>query len=183
MASTDRSTDREVAMAFSDPSLRPAQGAQDIVTVYVEIPTGSRNKYEFSEELGGIVLDRRLFTSMSYPTDYGFVEGTRAPDGDPLDALVLTAEATFPGCHVRARPVGVFHMEDEHGTDDKLLCVALHDSVYGGAYEVTDLPREICEEIEHFFQVYKTLEGKPTRTFGFSPKSEAIRLVVESARS
>jgi inorganic pyrophosphatase len=159
------------------------ESSDDPVVVYVEIPTGSRNKYEFDEALGGIVLDRRLFTSMSYPTDYGFVEGTRAPDGDPLDALVLTAEPSFPGCRVRARVIGIFHMEDEHGFDDKLVCVALHDSVYGAAQEISDLPLEIRDGIEHFFQVYKTLEGKPTKTFGFSRRTEAEQLLAESRRS
>ena len=81
--------------------------------VFVEIPSGSRNKYEYDEELGGIVLDRRLFTAMAYPADYGFVEGTLAEDGDPLDALVLVSDPTFPGCRIRVRPVGVFHMSDE----------------------------------------------------------------------
>ena len=83
--------------------------------VFVEIPSGSRNKYEYDEELGGIVLDRRLFTAMTYPADYGFVEGTLAEDGDPLDALVLVSDPTFPGCRIRVRAIGVFHMEDEKG--------------------------------------------------------------------
>ena len=95
--------------------------------VFVEIPSGSRNKYEWDEELGGITLDRRLFTSMSYPADYGFVEGTLAEDGDPLDALVLVGEPTFPGCRMRVRAVGVFHMADEKGPDEKLICVPLND--------------------------------------------------------
>src|SRR5207302_2556290 len=90
---------------------------------FVEIPSGSRNKYEWDEELGGIVLDRRLFTSMTYPADYGYLEGTLAADGDPLDALVLVAEPTFPGCRIRVRPIGVFHMSDEKGPDEKVLCV------------------------------------------------------------
>ena len=96
--------------------------------VFVEIPAGSRNKYEFDEELGGIVLDRRLFTSMTYPADYGFVEGTLAEDGDPLDALVLVSDATFPGCRIRVRAIGVFHMSDEKGPDEKLLCVPIGDA-------------------------------------------------------
>ena len=90
------------------------------VVVFVEVPSGSRNKYELDEELGGIVLDRRLFTSMSYPADYGFIEGTMGEDGDPLDALVLVGEPTFPGCRIRVRVVGVFHMTDEKGLDEKV---------------------------------------------------------------
>ena len=154
-----------------------------LVTVFIEIPTGSRNKYEFDPALGGIVLDRRLFTSMSYPTDYGFVEGTVAPDGDPLDALVLTAEPTFPGCRVRAYPIGVFHMEDEHGHDDKLICVPRNDAVYGDLRDVDEIGARLRREIEHFFQVYKTLENKPTRTFGFSPKAAAEALITGSRRA
>jgi inorganic pyrophosphatase len=151
------------------------------VTVFVEIPTGSRNKYEFDPALGGIVLDRRLFTSMSYPADYGFVENTKSRDGDPLDALVLTDEATYPGCRIRARPIGVFHMEDEHGDDDKLICVPIGDALYSDLAEVDELPARLRDEIEHFFQVYKTLEGKPTRTFGFSSRQEA-EVLLESSR-
>jgi len=150
--------------------------------VFVETPAGSRNKYEFDSELGGLVLDRRLFTSMSYPTDYGFVEETLAEDGDPLDALVLAGDPTFPGCRVRARAIGVFHMEDEHGSDDKLVCVAEADSGFGKLTEVEEIPSPLRDEIEHFFQVYKQLEGKPTRTFGFSPKSLAEALFSEASR-
>jgi len=152
----------------------------EAVLVYVEIPTGSRNKYEYDPELGGIVLDRRLFTSMSYPADYGFVEGTLAADGDPLDALVLTAEPTFPGCRVRAVPIGVFHMEDENGSDDKLVCVPVADTVYGQLRDTDEIPEALRDEIEHFFQVYKSLEGKPTRTFGFGPRGLAESVLAEA---
>jgi len=152
------------------------------VTVFVETAAGSRNRYEYDAELGGLVLDRRLFTSMSYPTDYGFVEGTLSEDGDPLDALVLTAEATFPGCHIHARPIGVFHMEDEHGSDDKLVCVPTADTVYGQLSETEQIPAQLRDEIEHFFQAYKTLEGKPTRTFGFGPQRLAEALLERARR-
>jgi inorganic pyrophosphatase len=151
------------------------------ITVFVEIAAGSRNKYEYDAELGGLVLDRRLFTSMSYPTDYGFVEGTLAEDGDPLDALVLTAEPTFPGCRIHARPIGIFHMEDEQGNDDKLVCVSVADTVYGQLEDAEQIPPQFRDEIEHFFQVYKTLEGKPTRTFGFGPQPLA-EAILEQAR-
>src|SRR5207248_6293047 len=97
---------------------------------FIEIPGGSRNKYEWNKELGGIALDRRLFTSMSYPADYGYIEGTLAEDGDPLDALVLVGEPTFPGCRIRVRAVGVFHMSDEKGPDEKVICVPLRDPAW-----------------------------------------------------
>ena len=109
--------------------------------VFIEIPAGSRNKYEFDEELGGVVLDRRLFTSMSYPADYGFVEGTLGEDGDALDALVLVADPTFPGCRIRVRPVGVFHMSDEKGPDEKLICVPVRDPVWSTVHDIHDVPR------------------------------------------
>ena len=145
--------------------------------VFVEIPSGSRNKYEYDEELGGIALDRRLFTSMSYPADYGYIEGTLAEDGDPLDALVLVGEPTFPGCRIRVRAVGVFHMSDE-----KVICVPLKDPAWSRISDIHDIPAELRNEIEHFFQVYKDLEGKETETRGFGNRSEAVA-VIEAAKA
>ena len=107
--------------------------------VFVEIPSGSRNKYEWDEELGGIVLDRRLFTAMTYPADYGYVEGTLAEDGDPLDALVLVSDPTFPGCRIRVRTIGVFHMADEKGPDEKLLSVPLGDPAFERIADIHDV--------------------------------------------
>ncbi len=152
------------------------------VVVVVEINAGSRNKYEWDEELGGIVLDRRLFTSMSYPADYGFVEGTLAEDGDPLDALVLASDPTFPGCRIRVEPIGLFHMEDENGPDDKLVCVPRNDPTWSSATGIDDVPAAFRAELEHFFQVYKDLEDKPTSTSGFSGRDEARRLLAEARR-
>ena len=154
----------------------------DEVIVFVEIPTGSRNKYEYDESLGGIVLDRRLFTSMSYPADYGFIEGTLGEDGDPLDALVLVSEPTFPGCRVRVRPVGVFHMTDEKGPDEKVICVPLKDPAWSRVYDIHDLAPEYREEIEHFFEQYGHLERKKVTTRGFSNKAEAL-MFIEAART
>jgi inorganic pyrophosphatase len=151
------------------------------VVVYVEIPAGSRNKYEFDPQLGGIVLDRRLFTSMSYPADYGFIEGTLAEDGDPLDALVLVGDPTFPGCRIRARPIGLFYMEDEKGPDEKVLCASLNDPAWSRVHDIHDLQPEFRDEIEHFFQVYKQLERKKTATRGFGNRAEALG-VIEKAR-
>ena len=151
------------------------------VMVFVEIPAGSRNKYEWDEEAGGIVLDRRLFTSMTYPADYGYIEGAWGEDGDPLDALVLVGDPTFPGCRVRARVIGVFYMEDEKGSDEKILCVSRNDPSWGHAHDVHDLLPEFRDEIEHFFQVYKQLERKKTATRGFGNRAEALE-VIEAAR-
>jgi len=150
------------------------------VVVFVEIPAGSRNKYEYDPELGGIVLDRRLFTSMSYPADYGFIEGTLGEDGDPLDALVLVGDPTFPGCRIRVRPVGVFFMTDEKGSDEKVICASRHDPAWLRVHDIHDLQPEYRDEIEHFFQVYKDLEHKKTATRGFGNRSEALRIIDEA---
>src|SRR5439155_1594131 len=140
--------------------------------VFVEIPSGSRNKYEYDEEIGGIVLDRRLFTSMSYPADYGYIEETLGEDGDPLDALVLVGEPTFPGCRIRVRPVGVFHMEDEKGPDEKVICVPLRDPAWMRITDIHDIPPELRNEIEHFFQFYKDLEHQKTKTYGLGNRDD-----------
>jgi len=154
--------------------------ATDIV-VFVEIPGGSRNKYEWDSELGGVVLDRRLFTSMSYPSDYGYVEGTLAEDGDPLDALVLVADPTFPGCRIRVRPIGVFHMTDEKGPDTKVICVPINDPTWGTVSDIHDVPAGLRDEIEHFFQVYKDLEHEGrVSTRGFGNRTEADEAITEA---
>lgn len=148
--------------------------------VFVEVPSGSRNKYELDGELGAVVLDRRLFTSMAYPADYGFIEGTLGEDGDPLDALVLVGEPTFPGCRIRVRIVGVFHMTDEKGPDAKIIGVPLKDPAWMRVTDVHDVPPELRNEIEHFFQVYKDLEEKKVETHGYGNRSEAERIVAEA---
>ena len=147
------------------------------VTVFVEVPQGSRNKYELDAESGHIMLDRRLFTSMSYPADYGFIEGTLGEDGDPLDALVLVGEPTFPGCRIRCRVVGVFHM-----TDEKVICVPLRDPAWMRTGDIHDIPSEYRDEIEHFFQVYKDLEAGKTETRGFGNRAEA-EAIIDDART
>ena len=154
---------------------------EQIIEVVIEIPKGSRNKYEFDHERHVMRLDRRLFTATVYPSDYGFVPDTLAEDGDPLDVLVLLAEPTFPGCHVDARPLGVFWMRDEKGPDAKVIAVVAGDPDYEKVRELSDLPRHLLDEIEHFFNVYKDLEpGKSTLTAGFEG-SEAAWRVIEDA--
>ena len=145
--------------------------------VFVEIPAGSRNKYEWDEELGGITLDRRLFTSMSYPADYGFVEGTLAEDGDPLDALVLVGEPTFPGCRIRVRAVGVFHMADEKGPDEKILGVPIGDPRFDTVQDLDDLAPHWLREIENFFETYKRLEDKATEVQGWGNAADAHAII------
>ncbi|MEV6838832.1 inorganic diphosphatase [Streptomyces sp. NPDC051133] len=126
--------------------------------VVVEIPRGSRNKYEVDHETGRLRLDRRLFTATHYPADYGFVEGTLGQDGDPLDALVLLEEPTFPGCVITCRAIGMFRMTDEAGGDDKLLCVPATDPRVAHLQDIGHVPEFDRQEIQHFFEVYKDLE-------------------------
>ena len=150
------------------------------ITVFVEVPMGSRNKYERDADTGAIVLDRRLFTSMAYPADYGFIEGTLGEDGDPLDALALVSDATFPGCRIRARVVGVFHMTDEKGPDEKILCVPLRDPAWMHVDDLLDIRADLRNEIAHFFQVYKDLEEKKVETRGYGNRDDAVRIVHEA---
>ena len=157
-----------------------------VIDVVVEIPRGSRNKYEYDHEQHVLRLDRRLFSATVYPADYGFIPETLGEDGDPLDALVLLEEPTFPGCHVRARVVGVFWMSDEKGPDAKLLCVPGHDPRWAEIEDLDDLRTRqpmLLEEIEHFFEVYKKLEpGKDTETRGWEGADAAVR-EVDAARA
>ncbi|MGZ4426605.1 MAG: inorganic diphosphatase [Nocardioidaceae bacterium] len=142
--------------------------------VTIEIPKGERNKYELDPKSGRIKLDRTLFTSTTYPADYGFVDDTLADDGDPLDALVLLESPTFPGCLVRARAVGMFRMRDEKGGDDKLLCVPAGDPRMSSVTDLEDVPEYLRLEIEHFFAVYKQLEpGKGVEGANWVGRAEA----------
>jgi len=154
------------------------QASELLVTV--EIPKGSRNKYEMDHETGEIFLDRMLFTSMQYPADYGFIEGTLGGDGDPLDALVFIGEPTFPGCKMRVRPIGLFRMIDEKGEDEKILCVPLRDPLWSHIEDLEELPLTLLNEIEHFFQVYKDLEGHKVSTEGFEDRASAERVIGEA---
>ena len=127
------------------------------IEVVVEVPAGSRNKYELDHESGVIRLDRQLFTSTRYPADYGFIDGTLGEDGDPLDALVVLDEPTFPGCHITCRPVALLRMSDEKGPDAKVLCVAVGDPRHEW-HGLEDVPHHLRREIAHFFDIYKDLD-------------------------
>jgi inorganic pyrophosphatase len=154
------------------------------VVIVVEIPRGGRAKFEIDPESGTIWLDRVLSTSTRYPAEYGFVLGSAAGDDDPLDAVVLLEEATVPGCHVRARPIGVLEMSDEHGVDPKLLCVATGDPTMGTLTDIDAVAPHILEEIEHFFRVYKQLEPKAhVETSGWRDAAAAQALVAECSRA
>ena len=149
--------------------------------VVVEIPKGSRNKYEADHATGSIWLDRTLFTAMQYPAEYGFFANTLGEDGDPLDALVLLQEPTFPGCHVMARTVAVFWMTDEKGPDAKVLCVPSHDPRWNDVRDVTDVAESLRDEIAHFFDFYKTIEpGKTSTTRGWEGAAAAEAAIADA---
>jgi inorganic pyrophosphatase len=157
--------------------------ALDVIEVMVEIPRGSRNKYEFDKERGVFILDRVLYSSVHYPTDYGYVVDTLAEDGDALDALVVVHEPTFPGCHIAARPIGVLDMRDEKGPDEKILAVPLGDPRFQSVVDLNTLDPHWLREIENFFQTYKALEDKWTEVVGWADGSAAERhILVARAR-
>jgi len=150
------------------------------VNVMVEIPKGSRNKYEYDSGRKVIKFDRMLFSAMHYPSDYGFITDTLAEDGDPLDALVLVWEPTFPGCMIEARPVGLFRMRDEKGPDAKILCIPLGDPMWNYIKTLDDVPPHLLKEIEHFFKVYKDLEEKKTGIEGWEGLDSALKDIKEA---
>jgi inorganic pyrophosphatase len=145
--------------------------------VLIEIPKGSRNKYEYDFVLHKIRFDRMLFSSMMYPGDYGFIPETLALDKDPLDVLVLGSEPTFPMCVMEVKPIGVFHMTDEKGPDEKIICVPVSDPVWNRLNDIPDMNEHQRKEIEHFFQVYKDLEEKKVDVGGWGDAREAYRIV------
>jgi inorganic pyrophosphatase len=151
--------------------------------VTIEIPKGQRNKYEMDHHTGRIRLDRMLFTSTRYPADYGFVDDTLGGDGDPLDALVLLDEPTFPGCLIRCRAIGMFRMKDEAGPDEKLLCVPVGDPRQEHLRDIFHVPEFDRLEIQHFFEVYKDLEpGKSVEGATWAGRADAEAEIVASRK-
>ncbi len=138
-----------------------------ILNVFIEIPAGSKNKYEFDKDLGVLALDRVLYASVQYPFDYGFIPNTLADDGDPLDGLVIMDQPTFPGCLIAARPVGMLIMVDGGDLDEKLLCVPVKDPRYAHVQTLADIPQHRLDEIAEFFRTYKNLEKKVTEIKGW----------------
>ncbi len=145
--------------------------------VLIEIPRGSRNKYEYDFDLKRMRFDRMLFSSMMYPADYGFIPETLALDGDPLDVLVLITEPTFPGCVIEVKPIGVFHMADDKGPDEKIICVPVSDPIWNNLNDLSDMNPHLVKEIEHFFQVYKDLENKQVDVEGWGDVNEAREII------
>ncbi|HVS28805.1 MAG TPA: inorganic diphosphatase [Solirubrobacteraceae bacterium] len=148
----------------------------------VEIPKGSRNKYEWDPELQQIKLDRFLFSSVVYPTDYGFIPQTLAQDGDPLDAMVVVSEPTFPGCMIPVKAIALFRMTDDKGQDDKVLCVPRQDPNWNELETLEDLPHQLRDEISHFFSIYKQPEGKEVTVQGWMSREEAFAEIDDAHR-
>jgi len=159
-----------------------SQPDRDELICIVEIPKGSRNKYEYDPVMRGFRFDRLLMTAATYPTDYGFLPSTLGLDGDPLDALVCLYEPTFPGCLIPVRPLGLFRMDDEHGQDDKVICVPTSDPYWSGYADVDALPLLLRQEIEQFFTIYKDLEpGRFVRINGWGSRGDALREITKPA--
>ena len=154
----------------------------DELLAYIEIPKGSRNKYEYDERLRELVLDRFLSGSTVYPTDYGYLIGHRGRDGDPLDAMVCVSEPTFPGCVIPVKPIALFKMHDEKGEDDKIVCVPTHDPGWNHAEVLDDIPEQLQREITHFFSIYKQLEGKSVDVEGWRSREEALEVIADGRR-
>ncbi len=151
-----------------------------VIEVFVEIPKGSRNKYEWDHASRRFRLDRMLFSAVHYPGDYGFVLDTFGEDGDPLDALVILGDPTFPGCVITARVVGVFWMTDDKGRDTKIITVPDSDPRWADLRELDDVPRHLLDEIGHFFSIYKDLERKTVTVEGFGSRLQALGEVADS---
>jgi inorganic pyrophosphatase len=154
--------------------------ADDSFSCIVEIPKGSRNKYEWDHERDTLVLDRFLFSSVVYPTDYGFIPETLGQDGDPLDVMVCVSEPTFPGCLIVVKPIALFRMEDDKGVDDKVLAVPLTDPGWNRLERLGEVPEQLQNEIAHFFTVYKQLENKKVEVEGWFEREDAVKEIEAS---
>jgi|SRR5579872_3383751 len=156
--------------------------APEVVNAVVEVPRGESNKYEYDKSLQVFLLDRPLFASVHYPCEYGFIPGTLGGDGDALDILILADQASFTGCVVEARPVGVLDMVDQEGPDQKILAVLASDPEHNEIRNHADVFPHLLREIEHFFSVYKQLEGKRTEVAGWRNVTQAREVINESRR-
>jgi inorganic pyrophosphatase len=152
----------------------------DSFACVVEIPKGSRNKYEWDHERERLVLDRFLYSSVVYPTDYGFIPETLGQDDDPLDVMVCVSEPTFPGCLIDVKPLALFRMEDDQGIDDKVLAVPLTDPGWNDKEKLEDIPKSLRDEIQHFFSVYKDLEQKAVKVDGWYSREDAVKEIEAS---
>ncbi len=157
-----------------------AKSNEFTIDAVVEIPKGSRNKYEYDYEKKMIRYDRMLFSSVHYPSDYGFIPETLGLDGDPIDVLVLVTDPTFPGCLIEVKPIGLFKMYDEKGPDEKILCVPVSDPYWNQINDLSEVNQHLMKEIEHFFAIYKELEKKKVGIEGWDTKEAALRIISEA---
>lgn len=161
----------------------PAQPKPGVINVLIEIPAGSRNKYEFDKDLNAFALDRVLYSAVHYPYDYGFVPNTLADDGDPLDGMVMIDQPTFPGCVIAARPIGMLLMIDGGDRDEKILCVPDKDPRYANVKSLGDVASHRLDEIAEFFRSYKNLEKKVTEILGWEDVDRVAPLVEQCVRA
>lgn len=169
-------------MAISLKKLPVGKRCPDIVNAIVEIPKGSRNKYEYDVTLDIFKLDRVLYSSMHYPAAYGFIPSTLYEDGDPVDVLIIIDQPLSTGILLEVRPIGILRMYDEQGSDDKILSIAVHDPTYKTVTGINDLPNHLLIEIEHFFTSYKNLEGKSVKSFGWDSAQAAKKAILDSVK-
>jgi len=166
-----------------DISRIPAQPKPGILNVLIEIPAGSKNKYEYDKDMGAMALDRVLYSSVQFPCDYGFAPNTLADDGDPLDGLVMMDQPTFPGCVIAARPIGAMEMVDGGDRDEKILCVPVKDPRYAEIKSIKDVAPHRLEEIAEFFRTYKNLEKKATEILGWQDVERAQELIEKAIKA
>ena len=166
-----------------DLSLIPAQPEPGLINVLIEIPAGSKNKYEYDKDMNAFALDRVLFASVQYPYDYGFVPNTLADDGDPLDGMVIIDQPTFPGCVIAARPIGMLEMIDGGDRDEKVLCVPVEDPRFAEVKSLKDIAPHRLEEIAEFFRTYKNLEKKVTEILGWKDVDAVMPLVEQCVKA
>jgi inorganic pyrophosphatase len=179
-----RSRGQNGEFCYSDPvklyDIDPGPDSPEIVRAIVEIPRGSANKYEYDKSLEVFRLDRALYSPMHYPGDYGFIPGTLAEDGDPMDILVLVDQPSFTGCLMEARPVGVLNMVDQMRPDQKILAVPNRNPRFESIHTVDQVFPHVIREIEYFFSIYKELQGMKTKMEGWAGPREARKVITES---
>jgi len=169
-----------ISMGRTLYDIDPGPEIPELVRMIVEIPKNSANKYEYDGKLGIFRLDRALYSPMHYPGDYGFIPGTLATDGDPLDVLVMVEEPSFPGCLIEVRPIGILKMIDQQQADQKILAVPNHNPRYDEVHTIDQVYPHVRREIEHFFSIYKELEGRITATQGWEGPREARKTIIDS---
>ena len=166
-----------------DLSRIPAQPKTGLINILIEIPAGSKNKYEFDKNFNAFALDRVLYASVQYPCDYGFIPNTLADDGDPLDGMVFMDQPTFPGCVITARPIGMLEMIDGGDRDEKILCVPDKDPRYSQVKSLQDVAQHRLDEIAEFFKTYKNLEKKVTEILGWKDADQVSSLIEECIKA